>query len=102
MPPRFGFVVCDAAAAKRTNCTAMPRPPLLGEVSSNSETERLYEDEAFPLEVAARRLTMKRVYTGEPFPVATPILHKISKKGLPIVRKRGIILLAAAFTAVKL
>ena len=43
VPPRFGFVVCDAAAVRRTNCTGLPRPPLLGEVSSDSETERLYE-----------------------------------------------------------
>ena len=34
VPLRFGFVVCDAAAVRCTNCTGLPRPPLLGEVSS--------------------------------------------------------------------
>ena len=43
MPQRFVFVVYDAAAVRGANCTGLPRPPLLGEVSSDSETERLYE-----------------------------------------------------------
>ena len=49
MPLRFVSVVCHAAAVRSTNCTAMPRAPLLGELDAVRRPERLYRDETYLL-----------------------------------------------------
>ena len=86
MPQRFVFVVYDAAAVRGANCTAMPRPPLLGEVSPKA-TERLYEGEP---SLWKRILTaMRRRGCTKGSLTVSPVLYNLSIVNWQVLLAKG-------------